>query len=402
MTRTNLRLGDALSELIDHRGKTPKKLGGDWSDDGHRVVSAINIKNSRVDDNDHHYVDDAMFAKWMKTPLRAGDVLLTSEAPTGEVAYLAEDRDWCLGQRLFGLRGKPNVLDGRYLFYLLRGGDVRHQLLARSTGTTVSGIRQAELVKIELNLPSVEEQRRVGGTLGALDDKIDHNQRAIDLLLSLSQLKFSAWRDAAKNVREETFGSFADVFGGATPRTTNPEFWGGGLAWTTPSDVTRLPSPYLFATERTVTEAGIKSCAAVLHPPQTIFMTSRATIGAFAITQLPAATNQGFIAVRPKRDIDRWFLFEEMRARVPEFLDNSNGSTFLEISRGRFKELRLPVPADRDIEQVAAELEPLHAKAAQLARERTTLASLRDCLIPELLSGRVSVPEVSNPAGAKT
>jgi hypothetical protein len=190
MSGTPVLLGDALAVLIDHRGKTPKKLGGDWSTTGHRVVSAINVKGGRVDSNDHHYVSDAIYEQWMKEPLRAGDVLLTSEAPTGEVAFLDVDCDWCLGQRLFGLRGKPGLLDGRYLFYLLRGGDVRAQLMARSTGTTVSGIRQSELVKVELNLPSLDEQRKIARTLGAFDDKIESNRRACRLLWSILKAQY--------------------------------------------------------------------------------------------------------------------------------------------------------------------------------------------------------------------
>lgn len=131
-----------------------------------------------------------MYKKWMKIPLQAGDVLLTSEAPTGEVAYLPERYDWALGQRLFGLRGKPGLLDGRYLFYALRGGDARHQMIARATGTTVSGIRQSELVRVELDLPGIEVQRGIAATLGALDDKIASNRRAIALMEDLTRTHF--------------------------------------------------------------------------------------------------------------------------------------------------------------------------------------------------------------------
>ncbi|CAN7593047.1 restriction endonuclease subunit S [Terrabacter sp. LjRoot27] len=187
----------------------------------------------------------------------------------------------------------------------------------------------------------------------------------------------------------ETFGSFADVFGGATPKTTEQSYWDGDLAWATPTDVTRLSSPYLLATTRKITADGLRSCAAILHPVGTIFMTSRATIGAFAVNQLPAATNQGFIAVRPRRDADRWFLFEEMRSRVAEFLDNANGSTFQEISRGTFKELPLLVPAPEAIDELDTAISPLHGKAAQLAQESSALEALRDMLLPELLYGRL-------------
>jgi type I restriction enzyme S subunit len=122
-------------------------------------------------------------------------------------------------------------------------------------------------------------------------------------------------------------------------------------------------------------------------------MTSRATIGAFAVTQVPAATNQGFIAVRPRRPEHCWFLFEEMRSQLPEMLDRANGSTFMELSRGNFKLMELAVPDDRALEDLDAKLSPLHAKAAQLAAESAQLVRLRDALLPELLSGRIRVPE---------
>lgn len=200
-------------------------------------------------------------------------------------------------------------------------------------------------------------------------------------------------------MQSSTFGQYADVYGGATPKTTITDYWGGDLKWTTPTDVTGLNAPYLFETSRKITHQGLQSCTAVMHPTGTIFMTSRATIGAFAINQVPAATNQGFIAVRPRKDVDRYFLFEEMRARVDEFLDNANGSTFLEISRGRFKELTLDVPASEDIAQLNQRLTPLHSKAAQLAAESERLGNIRDVLLPELLAGRISAtPENSRNA----
>ncbi|WP_432509348.1 restriction endonuclease subunit S [Kineococcus auxinigenes] len=164
-TEPSFLLGEVLTSVIDHRGKTPKKLGGDWTVGGHRVISAINIKNGRVDANNHHYISEAMYAKWMPTPLQVGDVLLTSEAPLGSVAFIDSPVDWAIGQRLFALRPDPSRLDGRYLFHLLRAGAPRAELLARSTGSTVSGIRQSELVKIRVALPSLERQIAIARTL---------------------------------------------------------------------------------------------------------------------------------------------------------------------------------------------------------------------------------------------
>lgn len=172
-------LGDLLEVIIDHRGKTPKKLGGtDFTDRGVPVVSAIHIKGGRIEWSERErYVPQWMFEKWMPERLRKGDVLLTSEAPLGAVAQVTSDDDLVLSQRLFALRGKSGVLDSGYLRYFLESAPGQHRLTARSTGTTATGIRQAELVKIAIPLPPLEEQRRIAGALGALDDLMDTNRR---------------------------------------------------------------------------------------------------------------------------------------------------------------------------------------------------------------------------------
>src|SRR5205823_2133095 len=118
----------------------------------------------------------ATYRRWMRVPLLADDVILTSEAPLGEVAYIREPVEWCLGQRLFGIRTNKVRLHGRFLFYALQSEQVRHDLLSRATGTTAQGVRQSELRRVRIPLPSLVEQRAIAHALGALDDKIDLNR----------------------------------------------------------------------------------------------------------------------------------------------------------------------------------------------------------------------------------
>ncbi|PRB14766.1 restriction endonuclease subunit S [Microbacterium sp. MYb62] len=188
-------LGELLLEVIDHRGKTPKKLGGDWATKGHRVVSAINFKGGGIDNNDHHYISEEIFAKWMKVPLYPGDVLLTSEAPLGSVAIIESPVDWAIGQRVFGLRPNPSFLHSRYLFHLLRAGAPRGELLARSTGSTVSGIRQAELVKVSMNLPTLAEQERVADVLDNFASLVGDLRVGLPAELMARRKQYEYYRD---------------------------------------------------------------------------------------------------------------------------------------------------------------------------------------------------------------
>ena len=131
--------------------------------------------------------------KWMKTPLLADDVILTSEAPLGEPAYVAQDAEWCLGQRLFGIRTNKDKLYGRFLFYALQSAEVRHDLLSRATGTTAQGIRQAELRRVRIPLPPLPEQRAIAHILGTLDDKIELNRRMNETLEEMARALFKSW-----------------------------------------------------------------------------------------------------------------------------------------------------------------------------------------------------------------
>jgi len=238
--------------------------------------------------------------------------------------------------------------------------------------------------------PSLATQKAIADILGALDDKIAINERITQSILSLADSIF-ALLVATEDLKAETFGALASVLGGGTPRTTEPSYWDGGIAWATPSDVTALSSPYLFETQRTITDSGLASCSSKLYPAGSIFMTSRATIGVFAVPQIPAAVNQGFIVVVPPTEELRWWLFHEIRSRVDEMISLANGSTFLELSRTNFKQMYVRLASEEVIRRFNQRVNPLHSMAAVCEKEIFAVRELRDALLPRLMSGEIRV-----------
>ncbi|MEZ8408619.1 restriction endonuclease subunit S [Vibrio splendidus] len=153
-------LGDVLETIIDYRGKTPKKLGGDWVDKGIKALSALNVKNGELIRLDScKKVDKTIYDKWMKIKLTRGDMLLTSEAPLGEVAILNKDSEFCLSQRLYALRADESLISKEYLFLSFFSGHLINELTSRSTGSTVAGIRQALLKEIPIVIPPEKVMR---------------------------------------------------------------------------------------------------------------------------------------------------------------------------------------------------------------------------------------------------
>jgi type I restriction enzyme, S subunit len=147
-------LGNCTALIIDHRGKTPTKLGGDWCESGLLAISARNVKAGRfVQMDSARYVDENLYSRWMPEELAPGDILLTSEAPLGELLYLAKKRSLCLSQRLYGIRAEPTRCSPAYLYLWLSSESVQAEMNSRATGSTVLGIRQSELRKVAVLLP---------------------------------------------------------------------------------------------------------------------------------------------------------------------------------------------------------------------------------------------------------
>ena len=187
----NVSLGSIISEVIDYRGKTPKKLGADWSDDGIMALSAKNIKTGKIVQPDTiRYVSEELYEKWMKQKVTKGTILITSEAPFGQIYYWNSNEKVVLSQRLFGIKIKPEY-DSRYVYYYMTTQDFQNELSGRATGSTVKGLRQPELLKCVIKLPEYKYQKKIADIISAFDDKIENNNYVNNLFQKIINYCYS-------------------------------------------------------------------------------------------------------------------------------------------------------------------------------------------------------------------
>lgn len=166
------KMEDVLEYIIDYRGKTPKK-----SDNGILTLSAKSVRDGYIDYSQCYCISKEEYKKFMVRGFpHIGDVLLTTEAPLGVTARVDRD-DVAIAQRLLTLQGKRDLLDTGYLYYYLRSPIGQGKLKERQTGTTVSGIKQAEFRKIEIDLPNIEIQKKIASILEPIDEKIKLNKK---------------------------------------------------------------------------------------------------------------------------------------------------------------------------------------------------------------------------------
>ncbi|NUE98512.1 hypothetical protein GYV61_07105 [Lactobacillus melliventris] len=171
---TDRKFVNCLTKIIDFRGKTPKKLGLSWSNNGkYRALSAINVKNGFIDKNiDVHFGNYDLYKKWMgKTELEKGDILFTTEAPMGNIAIINDNEKYILSQRTIAFRVDEKNINSRFLLYRLNTVSAKNKLMSLSTGGTAQGISQKNLSYLFISISnSIYEQKRIGNILA----KVDH------------------------------------------------------------------------------------------------------------------------------------------------------------------------------------------------------------------------------------
>ncbi|CAG0946879.1 hypothetical protein ANRL1_03390 [Anaerolineae bacterium] len=182
-----LPLEECMEAIIDYRGKTPDKTSF-----GIPLVTAKIVKSGRILPYEE-FISPADYDTWMQRGLpKSGDVVMTTEAPLGEIAQL-DERKVALAQRLITLRGRVSLLDNTDLKFHMQSSFVQDQLRARSTGTTVVGIKQSELRKVTLALPPLPKQRALAHILGTLDDKIELNRKMNETREAIARALFKSW-----------------------------------------------------------------------------------------------------------------------------------------------------------------------------------------------------------------
>ena len=430
-------LKNICADILDRRGITPKKLGGDFiHKKGKRVISAKLIKNNIVDftADQPRFVSDTIYKKWMKTPLYEGDVLLTSEAPSGSVAYIKETKEWCLGQRLFCLRPNPSIVYGKYLFYVLQTKKLQHDINARSTGTTVSGIRQSELVKIVIPLPPLPTQKMIAEILGTLDEKIAINKKTNKNLEEIAKALFKSWfidfdpvrakaedrSNGLPNAISELFpDSFEDselgripkgwkiktadqlcevITKGTTPTSIGGQFSDEGIPFYKVESISEsgqiIPGKYSFIDNEV--DLLLKRSRIIEGD---ILFSIAGTIGRTTLMRkenVPANTNQALAILRPNSNLissEFMYLYLQDKKRIELARSRVVQSVQANFSLGELKSLPLVVPSESLRKRFEGIIEKLFDKITITHNNSIHLTKIRNALLPKLISGELRIPD---------
>ena len=317
-----------VCDYVDYRGKTPTK-----TDSGVFLVTAKNVKDGYIDYGvSQEYISEDDYEEVMhRGKPEIGDVLITTEAPCGNVAQVNR-ADIALAQRIIKYRGQSNIVDNTYLKDYLQSPEFQNILNAKSSGGTVKGIKGSILHQQEIKYPKYEEQFKIGSYFNNLDNLITLHQRKYSIIYN----KLITWE-------QRKLGELAEIVGGGTPSTSVNSYWDGDIDWYAPAEIGE--QIYLESSQLKITEEGLNKSSAKILPIGTVLFTSRAGIGKTAILQKEGCTNQGFQSIVPNKEkLDSYFIFtrsEELK-RYGETV--GAGSTFVEVSGKQMANMELMMP----------------------------------------------------------
>lgn len=363
------------------------------------LINTSDVLEGRV--LNHERVPNSNLKGQFKKTFQRDDILYSEIRPQNRrFAYVDfSPIDYIASTKLMVIRAKKDVVSPKYLYYFLKNSSTvaELQLLAETRSGTFPQITFSEVANLTIPVPSLAVQEVIVQTMQCLEDKITCNEQINDNLEQQAQSYFQElFVDNADP--EWAIGTISDlgtVVGGSTPSKAKPEYYTeSGIAWITPKDLSINKSKFVSHGENDITELGLKNSSAAIMPEGTVLFSSRAPIGYIAIAAGEVTTNQGFKSVVPKPEIGTPFVYFFLKNTLPVIEGMASGSTFKEVSGSTMKNVPAVIPDAETLAKFSDFCAPIFAQQRILEEQNQSLATLRDNLLPKLMSGEIDVSAV--------
>lgn len=413
---------------------------------GYPYVAIPQMKNGRVDFSEARRISHADFVEWTKKARpQVHDVVLSRRTNPGVTATFGIDVDFALGQNLVLLRADGAVVNPEFLRWLVVCPDWWAEIEKyNNVGAVFDSLKCADVPNFRLPIPPKPVQISISELLGSMDGKIELNQRMNETLEAMAQAIFRDWFVDFGPVRRklegatdpvvimgglmpdpacaaELAGLFPDtmggeelpvgwsnpplsehleIIGGGTPKTSNPNYWGGDLPWFSVVDTPSGSDVFVFDTEKRITPAGLADSSARLIPAGTTIISARGTVGNLAIAAQDMTFNQSCYALQSARGDHPYFVYLLAAHAVDQLRSMAHGSVFSTITRQTFEAMSFASPHVAVLDAIEGLLSPLFQRIKAAVAENRTLAETRDYLLPRLMSGEVRVGDAAQEIAA--
>lgn len=370
-------LGDVCT-FIDYRGKTPPKTSS-----GIPLVTAKIVKNGMIQEP-QEFIAENYYDEWMRRGIpQKGDVVFTTEAPLGEVARIKTDDKLAFAQRIIILEPNTQRLNAGYLFYALQDSVLKNRIAARATGTTVIGIKAAELKKVEIDLPPLQQQEKIADTLSSLDNKIELNNKINENLEQQAQAIFRSWflDYLPFNSIKPTHWKFCTL-----GETTKMSAGGDKPKGISNIKSTEYPCPIYSNGLDNEGLYGYTNEAKIFA--ESVTVSARGTIGFVCLRHIPYVPIVRLVTLIPNEDlISAKYLYLYLK----QLHISGTGTTQQQLTVPDFRKTEILIPDKITMDKFTNLMSPMFNQIWANEEENIKLASLRDSLLPKLMSGEIEL-----------
>ena len=385
------------------------------------MLRTTNVRDGYVDVGNVRYVTEETYTRWTRRLIpKKGDIILTREAPLGDVGKIRTNDRVFLGQRLYHFRPDPTKLDADFLLYSLLSNDLQSQIKGFGSGSTVEHMRLEDIPALEFNVPSLPVQRRIAGTLATYDDLIENSQRRIKILESMARALYREWfvhfrfpghenhprvasplGEIPKGWEVKRLAEVAETLRGRSYRSADLTEEGG------------LPFLNLKCLERDggFRRSGIKRYVgdfkdihvakkgdivmAVTDMTQERRIVARAALVPTLDKEF-GIFSMDLVRIEPKAAMPKAYLYSLLRfsSFADEIKQHANGANVLHLSPERITEFVFPSPPSVLATGFAITVEPMLEEIDCLVNRIDNLRRTRDLLLPRLLSGQIGLDEL--------
>ena len=384
-----------IADLIDEIAMGP--FGSNikvscFVDSGVPVLNGSNLEGFSLSEKTFRYVTREKADSLNKANAHRGDIVITHRGTLGQIVFIPQDSKYdryVISQSQFRVRCNDKVLP-EYLVYYFHTPIGQHKLLSNASQVGVPALARpsSTFQQIEVVLPELSIQKRVVEIISTIQKKIANNQELNDNLQQQASALFSSFYDRSNT--EVRYTDLIQILGGGTPKTGENTYWNGNTAFFTPKDV---GTPYTLITEKTITEEGLSHCNSRLYPVNTVFVTARGTVGKVGMSGVPMAMNQSCYALVGKETHQLLVYFYTLKA-VDRLKHKASGAVFDAITTRDFESEQIMKLSDDDAKAFLCIAEPMFQKVLNNCIENLRLSTLRDSLLPKLMSGEVDVSAV--------
>ena len=382
-------IADVCKVVTDGAHNSPPSV-----DDGEYMVSVKDFSEYGFDFTSCRKISRGDYDKLMNAGCvpEIDDVLIGKDGARyfeDVIIYRQKEKPALLSSIAILRADKEKILPG-FLYYTMKIPSFKKNVRDNfGSGSAIPRIVLKDFKRMEICYPSVVEQEIIVQFLEVLDGKIRINRRINETLVQQAKAAFDNFYKNAE--MEVLFTSIIDVLGGGTPKTSNREFWNGNIPFFTPKDV---GNPYTFQTEKYITESGLEQCNSRLYPMNTSFVTARGTVGKVSLAGKPMAMNQSCYALMSKV-LDPILVYFYTLKAIDSLKHKASGAVFDAIVTRDFESEVISLISEEDSEKLLAIIKPMMEAIHSNAEEIQRLSSLRDILLPRLMSGEIDVSNVA-------